>query len=81
MSLRKSSVGNRARNVRFAFKRSLCLSPESGLLGNLKTHAMKIDMKTTNTVATTATFAFKLTCVQLEVCAPVFALPLGPYGE
>ena len=66
MSLRKSSVGKRARNDRFAFKRRRALSVESGLLGSLNTQAMKIVMNTLNTTATTGTFAFKLTNSHLE---------------
>ena len=51
-SLRKSSVGKSARNKRVALKRSLCLNADSGLLGNVETHAIKMVINTPNTVAT-----------------------------
>ena len=62
-------MGKSARNKRFALKRSLCLNADSGLLGNVETHAIKMKINTPNTVATAKLFVFKLTIWQFEDCA------------
>ncbi len=65
-SLRKSSAGKKARNNSLPLHCRISLIVDFGLLGNLKTHAMKIKMNRENKVATTAMFAFKLTNWQRE---------------